>query len=93
MKDYNDPQEVPGMSEADSKVKRFHTCLDEMLEKYRDQKDDELYAIAVLEGLADGCNQMGLSQKFAADDKHTFLVGMNFSKETRNIEKYVIEKR
>ena len=65
-KDYNDPQEVPGMSEADSKVKRFHTCLDEMLEKYRDQKDDELYAIAVLEGLADGCNQMGLSQEFAA---------------------------
>lgn len=66
MKDYNDPKEVPGMSEADSKVMRFHTCLDEMLEKYRDQKDDELYAIAVLEGLADGCNQMGLSQEFAS---------------------------
>ena len=66
MKDYNDPKEVPGMSEADSKVMRFLTCLDEMLEKYRDQKDDELYAIAVLEGLADGCNQMGLSQEFAS---------------------------
>jgi len=33
------------------------------------------------------------SLPFAADDKHTFLIGMNFSKETRNIEKYVIEKR
>ena len=64
--DYNNPQEVPGMSEADSKLKRFHCCLDEMLEKYRDQKDDELYAVSVLEGLADGCNRMGLSQEFSA---------------------------
>ena len=65
MTDYNNPQEVPGMSEADSKVKRFHACLDEMLEKYRGQEDDELYAVAVLEGLANGCNEMGLSQEFS----------------------------
>lgn len=33
-KDYNDPQEVPGMSEADSKVKRFHAFPRALL--YRD---------------------------------------------------------
>lgn len=62
--DYNDPQEVPGVPLLVSKVRRFHDCLDEMIMKYRDQKDDELFAVAVLEGLADGCREMGLEQDF-----------------------------
>ena len=65
MKDYNCLVEVPGMSEADSKLMRFHSCLDEQLEKLRGEEDDELYAVAVLEALADGCNRMGLSQEYA----------------------------
>ncbi len=55
----------------------------------------------VMEFKLDGTAEEALGQikskdyslPFAADDKHTFLIGMNFSKETRNIEKYVIEKR
>ena len=66
LSDYNDPQEVPGVSEQDSKVIRFHACLDELMEKLRGEEDDELYAVAVLEGLAAGCLKMGLTQEFAA---------------------------
>ena len=66
LSDYNDPQEVPGVSEQDSKVIRFHACLDELMEKLRGEEDDELYAVAVLEGLAAGCQKMGLTQEFAA---------------------------
>lgn len=29
---------------------------------------------------------------FAVDDKKTFLLGLNFSKETRNIERYIVEE-
>ena len=55
----------------------------------------------VMEFKLDGTAEEALGQikskdyslPFAMDDKHTFLIGMNFSKETRNIEKYVIEKR
>ena len=62
--DYNNPQEVPGMSELTSRVRRFHDCLDEMLERHRGMTDDKLFAVAVLEDLADGCRQMGLEQNF-----------------------------
>jgi len=62
--DYHNPQEVPGMTELTSRVRRFHDCLDEMLERHRDIADDKLFAVAVLEDLADGCRQMGLEQNF-----------------------------
>ena len=29
---------------------------------------------------------------FAMDDKQTYLIGMNFDNQTRNIEKYLIAK-
>ena len=53
------------MTQQESWIRRFHDCLNEQLEKYRDKEDDELYAVAVLEGLAAGCNEMGLPQEFA----------------------------
>ena len=56
---------VPGMNEMSDKVTRFHCCLGEMMEKFRDERDDEMYAVRVLEALADGCNRMGLSQEFS----------------------------
>lgn len=34
----------------------------------------------------------GYSLLFVMDDKKTFLIGMNFNSETRNIEKYIIEE-
>ena len=43
-------------------MRRFHDCLDAAIEQYRDQQDDELFATAVVEFLADGCRQMGLPQ-------------------------------
>ena len=62
--DYNSLQEVPGFSLLTSKVRRFHDCLDEMLEKHRAEEDDRLFAVAVLEDLANGCREMGLEQDF-----------------------------
>lgn len=53
------------MTQQESWVRRFHDCLDEQLERYRGEENDELYVVAVLEGLADGCNRMGLPQEFA----------------------------
>ena len=63
--DYHDPQEVPGLSLLTSRVRRFHDCLDEALERHRAEVDDELFSVAVLEDLARGCRQMGLPQEFA----------------------------
>ncbi len=63
--DYNNPEEVPGLSLLTSRVRRFHDCLDEVIEKHRGQEDDELYAVAVLEDLANGCHTMDLPQEFA----------------------------
>ena len=45
--DYQNPEEVPGLSLLTSRVRRFHDCLDEVLEKHRGQEEDELYAVAV----------------------------------------------
>ena len=60
--DYNYPEEIPGMSVRDSRMRRFHDCLDTATEAHLDEEDDNIFAVAVLEDLADGCRQMGLPQ-------------------------------
>ena len=60
--DFNYPEEIPGMSVRNSRMRRFHDCLDAAIEAHLDERDDELFAAAVLEQLADGCRQMGLPQ-------------------------------
>lgn len=64
LSDYHDPVEVPGMSVLTSRVRRFHDCLDEAMERHRGEEDDKLFAVEVLQDLADGCRQMGLEQDF-----------------------------
>ena len=64
--DYNYPEEIPGLSLRNSRMRRFHDCLDTAIEKYRDIGDDEEFTIAVLEQLADGCRIMGLPQAWCA---------------------------
>ena len=66
--DYNFPEEVPGLSLHASRVRRFHDCLDAAIEACQVlRKDDEdLFATAVLEQLADGCREMGLPQAWSA---------------------------
>ncbi len=66
--DYNFPEEVPGLSLHASRVRRFHDCLDAAIETCQVlRKDDEdLFATAVLEQLADGCREMGLPQAWSA---------------------------
>lgn len=63
--DYNNPQEVPGLSLQESQIRRFHDCLNEQLELFRGKENDDLYSTAVLEALAEGCNKSGLPQEFA----------------------------
>ena len=65
--DYNDPQEIPGVSLYASRMRRFHDCLDAAIEKHRAIRGDDLFQTAVLEELANGCRLMGLPQAFAAD--------------------------
>ena len=67
--DYNWPEEIPGLSVHDSRMRRFHDCLDVAIEAHRDlweidggYKTSEIFRDAVLEQLADGCRQMGLPQ-------------------------------
>ena len=64
--DYNYPEEIPGMSLHDSQMRRFHDCLDAATEAHLDEEDEQMFAIAVLEHLADGCRQMGLPQAWCA---------------------------
>ncbi|MBQ7056813.1 MAG: hypothetical protein IJM84_02565, partial [Bacteroidaceae bacterium] len=64
--DYNDPQEIPGVSLRTSRMRRFHDCLNTAIETCREMRDDDLFQVAVLEHLADGCRQMGLPQAWAA---------------------------
>jgi len=64
--DFNYPEEIPGMSVRDSCMRRFHDCLDAAVEAHIDEEDEHLFAIAVLEQLADGCRQMGLPQAWCA---------------------------
>ena len=60
--DYNYPEEIPGMSVRDSRMRRFHDCLDAATEAHLNEEDEHLFAVAVLEQLAEGCHQMGLPQ-------------------------------
>ena len=68
--DYNWPEEIPGLTVHDSRMRRFHDCLDAAQEAHRDLwldadggwKTSEVFRDAVLEQLADGCRQMGLPQ-------------------------------
>ena len=60
--DYNYPEEIPGLSLRDSRMRRFHDCLDAAIEKNSHLQNDEEFAIIVLEQLADGCRAMGLPQ-------------------------------
>ena len=64
--DFNYPEEIPGMSIHDSRMRRFHDCLDAATEAHIDEEDEHLFATAVLEQLADGCRQMGLPQAWCA---------------------------
>ena len=64
--DYNYPEEIPGMSLRDSRMRRFHDCLDQAIEQHRNIEDDELFTTAVIETLADGCRQMGRPQAWCA---------------------------
>ena len=72
--DYNWPEEIPGLSVHDSRMRRFHDCLDAAQEAHRDLWDNgdggwktsEVFRDAVLEHLADGCRQMGLPQAWCA---------------------------
>ncbi len=64
--DYNYPEEIPGMSVRDSRMRRFHDCMDVATEAHIGEEDEEMFAIAVLEQLADGCRQMGLPQAWCA---------------------------
>ena len=64
--DYNYPEEIPGMSLRDSRMRRFHDCLDTAIEKNCDLRSDEEFATIVLEQLADGCRVMGLPQAWCA---------------------------
>ena len=64
--DYNYPEEIPGLSVRNSRMRRFHDCLDAAIEKYHDISNDELFQMAVLEQLADGCHIMGLPQAWCA---------------------------
>ena len=64
--DYNYPEEIPGLSLRNSRMRRFHDCLDAIIEKQSDLRNDEEFAIIVLEQLADGCRIMGLPQVWCA---------------------------
>jgi len=64
--DYSYPEEIPGLGVSDSRLRRFHDCLDAAIEAHRDLHDDEAFRTAVLEHLADGCRTMGLPQAWAA---------------------------
>ena len=70
--DFNYPDEIPGMSVHESRMRRFHDCYDAAYEAHIGEKHDgdqlaeQMFATAVLEQLADGCRQMGLPQAWCA---------------------------
>lgn len=64
--DYNYPEEIPGLTVHDSRMRRFHDCLNVAIEAHRDIWEDNMFTDAVLEQLADGCRQMGLPQAWCA---------------------------
>ena len=64
--DYNNPEEIPGLSLYESRMRRFHDCLDTAIEDCRTIDDHVEFVTAVLEKLADGCREMGLPQAWCA---------------------------
>ena len=46
--DYNYPEEIPGVSLRNSRMRRFHDCLDVAIETHQNLRDDELFSTAVL---------------------------------------------
>ena len=81
--DYNYPEEIPGLSLRNSRMRRFHDCLDDAIDKYRSINDEEAFATAVLEQLADGCRVMGLPQAWCVRVANYIpLLADNFSSDT-----------
>ena len=81
--DYNYPEEIPGLSLRNSRMRRFHDCLDDAIERHRNIDDTEAFATAVLERLADGCRVMGLPQAWCARVAgYIPLLDDNFSSDT-----------
>lgn len=62
-----DIDRIPGKSENDDMMIRFHHCLQAVLEKHRDLmgEDEQEYENAVLQSLAKGCCEIGLPVEFA----------------------------
>lgn len=59
---------IPGKSENDDMMIRFHHCLNMMMEKHRDlltEESEQEFEDAVLQSLAKGCCEMGLPVEFA----------------------------
>lgn len=56
-----DIDRIPGKSENDDMMIRFHHCLQAVLEKHRDLmgEDEQEYENAVLQSLAKGCCEIG----------------------------------
>ena len=63
--DYNYPEEIPGMSVHNSRMRRFHDCLDAATEAHLDEEDEYLFAVAVLEQQADAFRAVISSMTFA----------------------------
>ena len=64
--DFNYPEEIPGLTLHESRMRRFHDCYDAAYLAHCDKEDEVEYATAVLEQLADGCRKMGLPQAWCA---------------------------
>ena len=62
-----DIDRIPGKSENDDMMIRFHHCLMKLIEKYHDLKgeDEQEYENVLLQSLAKGCCEMGLPMEFA----------------------------
>ena len=74
---------IPGLSLRNSRMRRFHDCLDDAIERHRNIDDTEAFATAVLERLADGCRVMGLPQAWCARVAgYIPLLDDNFSSDT-----------
>ena len=60
-------QGIPGKSENDDMMIRFHHCLQKLIEKHHGLKgeDEQEYENVLLQSLAKGCCEMGLPVEFA----------------------------
>lgn len=63
--DYQDESELPGKSLLASRMIKFHQLLDHVMEEHRlSMSAPDLYAMAVIEDVAQGCHEMGLPEDF-----------------------------